>query len=116
MTRIADDFSAINRSVAQLESERRDRRFALPDGVIIYLDREVSPFMAKPECEVALVLHRLYNRITILTMSDTRRVSIGSLIAVLRQQFPSISLATKHEIALSDEDSKRLAAWVQAQR
>jgi hypothetical protein len=113
-TRIADDYAAIARRVAELQSERH--RFVLPDGVIIFLDKEVSPDMAKPDCGLALVLHRIYNRITVLTMSETHPVSIGSLVEVMRQQFPSVTLATRHEMALSEEDCKRLTRWVETQR
>lgn len=116
MTRIADDFSAIARRVSQLENERRGHSFALPDGVIIFLDKEVSPLMPKPDCDLALVLHRIYNRITVLTMSDTRRVTIAGLVDVLRQQFPSVTMATRHEMALSEQDTKRLTDWVEAHR
>ena len=112
MTRIADDFSAIARRIAELEQQRRSTQFRLPDGIIIFLDRDVSPQTPKPECDIAMVLHQLYCRMTVLTMNERHPVGIGQVANLLRTQFPSVTVATKHELALSPEDSNRLADWL----
>jgi hypothetical protein len=116
MIRIADDFSAIAQRIAQLEHERRSKQFSLPDGIMIFLDREISPQTPKPDCDIAMVLHQVYNRMTVLTISERRTIGISHVANVLRSEFPSITVASRNELALSAEDCQRLANWLKARR
>jgi hypothetical protein len=107
-TRIADDYTAINRAMAQRERDRRVLRFQPPDGVTIVLQPPVS---WNPKNGLCYLLQVDTGRLSMVLRRDSEpdMRTMDRFYNHLQHYFPSVRLRTPIEIVLSPDDALLLA-------